>query len=204
MNIILANQPTAENQGFSFVELVATLVIFGIFTGISLVLLSKNIENERVRALTRQTASWLENTKKIAIQNDIPCEIKIDNSAHELSIPIHTNNNLLAKCMEPTIAPASLSLTQEVENTGSLKLCSKVLDASESATDSLTTLMASHCNAASSSTIFTPRGTLTDSVLITFSLSARSDERCIIMQSPNSLIRGGKVKGGRCDFSTAY
>ena len=204
MNIILANQPTAENQGFSFVELVATLVIFGIFIGISLVLLSKNIENERVRALTRQTASWLENTKKIAIQNDIPCEIKIDNSAHELSVPIHTNNSLLTKCMEPTTAPAALSLTQEVENTRNLTLCSKVLGASESATDSLSTLMASHCNADWSSTIFTPRGTLTDSVLITFSLSERSDERCIIMQSPNSLIRSGKVKGGRCDFSTAY
>ena len=97
-----ANQKTAQNQGFSFIELVATGNFWN-FHGISIVLLSKNIENERVRTLTRQTASWLENTKKIAIQNDIPCEIKVDNSAHELSIPINTNNSLLAKCMDPTL-----------------------------------------------------------------------------------------------------
>ena len=193
-------------QGFSLIELIFTLVIFGVFTSISIVLLSKNLENERIKALTRQAVAWLENTKKIAIQKDSPCEIKVDNSSHELLLPSQSSAPL-NKCIDLDTEPlpaAPLNLKETVENVDALILCSKELTTSESPTDPLSTLMASQCNANSSRTIFTPRGTLTDSVLITLSLSTQSEQRCIILQSPNSMIRSGKAKGGRCDFTTAY
>ena len=193
-----------QANGFSLVELVIAMAIAGIFAGMSIVTLGRNLNNEKLKAITRESIAWLENAKKIAIQNDFSCEIEINNSSKTLSFPTSTTNAALDQCAD--LKKASLINTNTTNN---LKQCSKALDTNgtpeETPTTDLSSLMSSdYCNDGISTTIFSPRGTLTKSVLITYEIDPQGERRCIALVAPNSLIRSGKVKGDQCDFTTAY
>jgi len=197
----------SQANGFSLVELVIAMAIAGIFAGMSIVTLGRNLNNEKLKAITRESIAWLENAKKIAIQNDFSCEIEIDNSSKTLSFPTSTTNAALDQCAD--LKKASLINTNTTSNTNNLKQCSKVLATNvtpeETPTTALSSLMSSdYCNDGISTTIFSPRGTLTKSVLITYEIDPQGERRCIALVAPNSLIRSGKVKGDQCDFTTAY
>ena len=115
---------TSQANGFSLVELVIAMAIAGIFAGMSIVTLGRNLNNEKLKAITRESIAWLENAKKIAIQNDFSCEITIDNSSKTLSFPTSTTNAALDQCSN--LSKASLINTNTTNNTNNLKQCSKL------------------------------------------------------------------------------
>lgn len=196
-----------QSQGFSLIELAVTILIVGILSSISLAVWLKYIELERVRLITQKSLAWIEDVKKQAIQNDIPCEIEIDNKNNTLDIPIQAANSELYRCTQlPSIRPFVIS--DNIENVPSLVLCSRTLASGDNATDSLSDLFSStECGSTSTTnakTIFSPRGTLTDSLLIKASIANGQYERCITLLHPNSIIRTGLVKNDQCDFTNAY
>ena len=206
MTLLLRPQGFVRDQGLTLTELLIAMVIFGIFAGLSVVSLGRNLSNERLKALTRESVAWFEDAKKIAIQNDTPCEVSVDNDQKILSIQSAPSEPVLAQCAG--LGYRALQLDQLVHNTAGLQQCSKALDGTaeppEIVTSELDSLVDFSCDSGVSQTIFSPRGTLTESVLLTYRLTQDLDQRCIALVAPSGMIRSGKVKGGHCDFATAY
>lgn len=206
MTLLLRPQGIGSDQGLTLAELLIAMVIFGTFAGLSVVSLGRNLTNERLKALTRESIAWFEDAKKIAIQNDTPCEISIDNSQKILSIQSASSEPVLMQCVG--LGFRALVLDQVVNNATEFQQCSKVLDGTadppEVVTSKLDSLDDFSCDTGVSQTIFSPRGTLTESVLLTYRLTPDLDQRCIALVAPSGMIRSGKVKGGHCDFTTAY
>ena len=206
MTLLLRSQGFGRDQGLTLSELLIAMVIFGIFAGLSVVSLGRNLSNERLKALTRESVAWFEDAKKIAIQNDTPCEVSVDNDQKILSIQSAPFEPVFAQCAG--LGFRALELDQVVNNVAGLQQCSKVLDSTteppEVVTSELDSLVDFSCDSGVSQTIFSPRGTLTESVLLTYRLMHDLDQRCIALVAPSGMIRSGKVKGGHCDFTTAY
>ena len=206
MTLKLYSQGLSRDQGLTLIELLIAMVIVGIFAGLSMVSLGRNLRNENLKALTRETVTWFEDIKKLAIQNDAPCEITIDNDQETLSIQAAPSESGLLQCAG--LGTRILSSNEIVSNTSELQQCSTVLDRTADppvvATSELNSLVDFSCDSGMSQTIFSPRGTLTNSVLLTYRLMQDVDQRCIALIAPSGMIRSGKVRGGRCDFKTAY
>ena len=188
-------------HGFSLPELIITMAIASIFAGLAIVTFSRNLREESLKAAARQTTTWLEDLRKLAIQNDIPCPAEVSNTNAILQVKTDSNQPLFERCIE--LNYASLAAKSLAKNLNDLILCSKALQNGESASDTIQSLSLS-CNTGSNSTVFTPRGTSTDSLLITLSLPGLARDRCIAVLAPNGLIRNGITKGGACEFTTSY
>ena len=188
-------------HGFSLPELIITMAIASIFAGLAIVTFSRNLREENLKAAARQTTIWLEELRKLAIQNDIPCPAEVSNTNATLQVKMDSNQALLERCIN--LNYASLPITSPAKNLNDLITCSKALAYEESVSDTVQSLSLS-CNTGSTVTVFTPRGTSTDSLLITLSLPGLNRDRCIAVLAPNGLIRNGITKGGACDFTTSY
>ena len=201
------SQGDISSSGLSIVELLIAMVLVGILAGMSVATFQSQVGKEQLKAVTRKGVSWIEDVKKHAIQYDTPCEINIDILSQEFTIPEQDSEHLLHACTESSLS--KLKLKTSLDNAVGLEICSAVLNQGESPTDSLPTLTSLTCSQTTSeasehaTTIFSPRGTLTQSLLITLNLPAAGQARCIALQAPNSMIRSGKVIGGSCDFTTA-
>ena len=209
------HQPHSQKQaqadfsasGLSIVELLVATALMGVLAGMSIATFHGQVGKEQLKSVTRAGVSWIEDVKNHAIQNDIPCEINIDILSQEFTIPEQDSAHLLHPCTASSLS--KLKLKTSLDNAAGLEICSAVLNPGESPTDSLSTLTSLTCSQTTSeasghaTTIFSPRGTLTQSLLITLDLPAAQESRCIALQAPNSIIRSGKVIGGSCDFTTA-
>lgn len=201
MIITLSNNKAEFQKGFSLAELVITMAIAGIFAGLGVVTFSRNLREESLKAATRQSVTWLENLRKKAIQNDTPCLAEINNLQALLQVQADSEQPELERCTN--LNYANITATNTGGNLNDLITCSKKLDSGETATDNLESLNLI-CSTDSSSTVFTPRGTATKSLLIKYTLPGLSRDRCIAVLAPNGLIRSGMTKGGSCDFTTSY
>ena len=197
----------SASPGISIVELLVAVAIMGGLAGMSVATFHDKVGKEELKSITREGVSWIEDVKKHAIQYDTPCEINIDILNQEFTIPEQNSANLLHACT--TTSLSKLSLKASLNNAAELEICSAILNQGESPTDELSTLTSLVCSqttvesSENISTVFSPRGTLTRSLLITLNLPAASQSRCIALQAPNSMIRSGKVIGESCDFTTA-
>ena len=202
MIITPSNNKNRCHSGFSLAELIITMAIAGIFAGLAVVTFSRNLRKENLKAATRQSVAWLEDLRKLAIQNDIPCLTEIDSSQALLQVKADADQPELERCVG--LYYTNISAKNTADNLSDLIACSKDdFDFGESVTDNLESLNLT-CSAGRSSTVFTPRGTATKSLLIKFGLPGLSQDRCIAVLAPNGLIRNGMTKGGSCDFTTSY
>ena len=206
--INLRGQPReSQSSGLSIVELLVATALMGGLAGMSVATFHGKVGKEQLKSVTREGVSWMEDVKKYAIQYDTPCEINIDIQDQEFTIPEQDSAHLLHPCTAGNLT--SLNLQTSLENAAQLEICTAVLNPDESPTDALSTLTSLFCSQTSmeasrnATTVFSPRGTLTQSLLITLDLPAAQESRCIALQAPNSMIRSGKVIGGSCDFTTA-
>lgn len=197
-----------KSKGLSIVELLVATALMGGLAGMSVATFHGKVGKEQLKSVTREAVSWIEDVKKHAIQYDTPCEISIDVLNQKFTIPEQDSAHLLHECTVSSLS--NLNLKTTLDNAANLEICSAVLSPGESPTDSLKTLASLTCIQTTSeasgdaSTVFSPRGTLTQSLLITLALPAASQSRrCIALQAPNSMVRSGKMIGGSCDFTTA-
>ena len=195
------------SSGFSLAELLIVMAIFGIFAGLSLVTFSRNLRKERLKALTRESTIWLEGIKKISLNKDIPCEVELNNESQIIKISNQATDDTLRSCLNQGIK--EISIAEFTASNGNVEIQMQGTElCGATTTDPLSNIFDNSKNNCSNSnqafTVFTPRGTLTNSILIYLSLKNDEAGRCIAVLAPTSMIRNGIAKGGSCDFTTAF
>jgi prepilin-type N-terminal cleavage/methylation domain-containing protein len=185
-------------HGFTMIELMVTVAILGILAGISFVSFTRNWRDERVKAASRETAAWLDEVRRVAIQKATPCRIRVDRGLKQLSLDPNPDNPT-EFCGSDLYAP--LDLPTRIQNSSELALCSTDLGDSDPATTPL------NCNGlqtGSSTLVVTPRGTATSGLLIKFHMPQAGTDRCVAVLAPLGQIRSGKATSTGCDFTTAF
>ena len=176
-----------------------TVAILGILSGISLVTFTRNWRDERVKAASRETAAWLDEARRIAIQKAMPCRIRIDRELRQLSLDPNPNN-LSEFCATTLYGP--LDLLTKVQNSSELVLCSIGLVANED--PAITSLSCTTTQTGSSSVVFTPRGTAPTGLLLKFHMPQAGSDRCVAVLAPLGQVRSGKATSAGCDFTTSF
>ena len=188
--MILERQTQQESSGFTLIELMITVVILGILTGIAIPSFQRNWEQERLKAATREAATWLEDVRLRAVQQSQTCVIQVvDNSA---TLQPDPNSN---SCIDV----ASLNLRESVDNGQQLLLCSQA-----ALTPSTSSCTSSHSQTTPTELVITPRGTISQGGLIKLHFSKNIPNRCIAVTQPLGMVRQGIERASGCDYNTAF
>lgn len=190
--------------GFTLIELMITIMIVGILSGISLVSLSRRWQSERLQTTSKTMASWLDERRRQGMaameQTGIgACSIEINTGSATLS----ATNSLIRPATLAEPAPPSnicqnqtpLDLRKVVANTNSLTLSVEP--------------------ASTTRVLFTFRGTspfdttpLNTSDFTEFKLRLEDypDARCVRISKPLGLIRLGVARpaSASCSYISAY
>ena len=188
----------AAQAGYSLAELLTIVTLVGVFSGMSIVTFGKNWHDERVKSATRETAGWLEEARKIALQTSTPCRVTVDRATATLTIDPDAGDSY-TYCNEDRLQP--LSLRSIVQNAGDLQICTAAITMSDPASYALP---CTGEQSGSTSLRFTPRGTAIDGILIKLHLDQANTDRCIAVMSPMGQIRSGRATTSGCDFTTAF
>ena len=177
----------SADAGITLVELMATMVVAGILSGIAFSSFVQPWQRQRIDSAAKELTAWLEERRIQAIQTSSNCIISINASQAQLAAA--SDNS----CGEFGL----LDLRNSTTNSQSLKLKSK------DGTNDVDELL------------FTPRGTSTprgtrsprpthDELLL--SIEGESRERCIQVTYPLGLIRLGRrfSDSDACDYTTAH
>lgn len=192
-----------HKTGFSLIELLVAILILGILSGLSIILFRRNVQDEKLKAAVLTTTTWLEDARKVAIQNDTSCLVTIDNSTETLTITKDSTNPIFDDC--EAIKISNLRVKDDIEGASSIIQCSKTLTTEEEEGNPSDASVDCESDTDDVSIVFTPRGTTAQgSVLIDFSTPAGNQKRCLLILSPTGQIRPGKSTGGACDYTTAY
>ena len=189
----------SRQQAFTLIELLVTVAILGILSGISVVSFTRNWRDERVKAAARETAAWLDEARRIAIQKATPCRIQIDRDLKRISLEPPNPANSTEFCSSSLTAP--LDLQTRIPNSSELLLCSADLGSNDPATASLSCTAP---QAGSSTLVFTPRGTAPTGLLLKFHRPQAGADRCVAVMAPLGQVRSGKASSVGCDFTTAF
>ena len=164
---------SSQVQGFSLVELLVVASIIGLISGISVPLLTRNLENEQLNAATKVAAAWLDDIRRKAIQNSTPCRVVIDSA----------NTSLNGSCDDLANSSSILKLSDEIQSKQPITL---------TRTDTGTTEI-----------VFTPRGTATSGADLELSFSGSPLGRCLRVMAPLGLVRLGQRINSACRFSSS-
>ena len=166
-------QLSPQEQGFSLVELMLVTVLISLVSGVSLPLLTRNLENEQLNAATKVAGAWLYDIRRQAIQNSTPCRVVVDSA----------NTSLNGSCDDLANSTQILKLSGEIQSKQPITL---------TRTDTSTTEI-----------VFTPRGTATNGADLELSFAGSPLGRCLRVMAPLGLVRLGQRIDSSCRFSSS-
>ena len=178
------------NSGFSLVELTVVVAIIGIMSGLGIVTFRQQLNNENLKATSRDAVSWLESIKNQAIQKNKICEITVNK----------TLNTSTSTAAADSIVNQSDRCTDINTFTFESNISTLTTDPNNGTSCTIGT------NNDALRIIFTARGTLPCGGEIQLISEDNKKRRCINLIAPLGLIRAGLRHQGSesCDYTSAH
>ena len=170
----MKKQSTISPSGFTLVELLIATAILGILSGLAIPSFFRQWEDERLNSANKTLAAWVDDQRKRALQNSIPCDVTFD----------LTNAIASSKCDHETTIGESLDLRSLISNSNGINM--SMVEGTNLWTFSPrgTTTSAAELQL-----------TLTGSDDL---------GRCLRLMAPLGLLRSGRLnQEGQCDYTTA-
>ena len=189
---------TRQKDAFTVTELLLVAALFGILSGIAIANLSQRWAQERLLAAARETHTWLENQRLIAMKEGQACEISINTTTATLdpsadNVSLANGETLNNSCKDQ----APLAIRDTVTNGGSIDLSTSDPDA--------TGIRFSFRGLSEISTTSTD---VNDQHVLILKLNHPDSkkQRCIKLMSPLGLIRTGwsDANASSCKFSNSF
>jgi prepilin-type N-terminal cleavage/methylation domain-containing protein len=188
-----------RSAGFTMVELMMAMAIAGILSGLAVANYSNRWGQERLLGASRTMHAWLDEQRRIAMQQGGACKIKINTT------------NARLDPTDPTITlPDSSTTTNVCANRGSFLIQESVKNGAQ------IQLRKSSINSNADALIFSFRGfsqiaksndtwSTQPQLELRLSMSGVSRERCIKVVNPLGLIRNGfaNTTDGDCIYNTS-
>lgn len=188
-----------RSAGFTMVELMMAMAIAGILSGLAVANYSNRWGQERLLGASRTVHAWLDEQRRIAMQQGGACKIKINTT------------NARLDPTDPTITlPDSSTTTNVCANRGSFLIQESVKNGAQ------IQLRKSSINSNADALIFSFRGfsqiaksndtwSTQPQLELRLSMSGVSRERCIKVVNPLGLIRNGfaNTTDGDCIYNTS-
>ena len=189
---------TRQKDAFTMTELLLVAALIGILSGIAIANLSQRWAQERLLAAARETHTWLENQRLIAMKEGQACEININTTTATLdpsadNVSLASGETLNNSCKDQ----APLAIRDTVTNGGSIDLSTSDPDAT-GIRFSLRGL----------SEIITTSTDVNDQHVLILKLNHPDSkkQRCIKLMSPLGLIRTGwsDANASSCQVSNSF
>ena len=197
-NEAMRKLPTNNNDGFTLSELLIVVVLVSVLSGVAIASFSQRWAQERLLAAARETHTWLENQRLIAMKEGQACEISIntttatlDPSAEQVSLA--DGNTLNNSCKDQV----PLAIQDAVTNGGGISLSTSDPDAT-----------GIRFSFRGLSEIITTSSDPNDQQALVLKLDHPDSQkqRCIKLMSPLGLIRTGwsDANTSSCQFSNSF
>lgn len=184
-----------HKTGFTLAELMIVMALVGVLSGIAIVTLSQRWAQERLLTATRETHSWLDAQRRLAMKEGQACEITINTTNATLdptssTITLTDGKSLNNSCS----SQAALSIRNTVTNGSGITLTTSPSNAS-----------AIRFSFRGLSEITTNNGTSSELVL-KLNQTGSNKQRCIKVLSPLGLIRNGwsAANSETCTYSSIF
>lgn len=188
---------SCNDPGFSLIELMLVVALIGLTSVLGLSNYYRFMNDARLNSGGKALAGWLDQIRRMAIQNSKTCTVKINPGSGTLEL---VTDPTLGNCdFKTPPRPFTFNLQEQVGQGEAIQLCARLIDPGQEFTPCSST--------APDITImmrYTPRGTTPDHALIELRSAKQSHNRCIAVLSPLGLIRLGRVLNNRCDWSSAW
>ena len=189
---------TNNNDGFTLSELLIVVVLISILSGVAIASFSQRWAQERLLAAARETHTWLENQRLIAMKAGQACEISInastatlDPSAEQVSLADGKTLNNSCKGQAP------LAIRDAVNNGGGISL---------STSDPDTTGIRFSFRGLSEIITTSPDTHHQQVLVLKLNHPDSKKQRCIKLMSPLGIIRSGwsDANASSCQFSNSF
>jgi len=189
---------TSQKDAFTVSELLLVAALIGILSGIAIANLSQRWAQERLLAAARETHTWLENQRLIAMKEGQACEISINATSATLdpsadNVSLASGETLNNSCKDQ----APLAIRDTVTNGGSIDLSTSHPDAT-----------GIRFSFRGLSEIITTSTDVNDQHVLILKLNHPDSkkQRCIKLMSPLGLIRTGwsDANASSCQFSNSF
>jgi len=189
---------TRQKDAFTVTELLLVAALIGILSGIAIANLSQRWAQERLLAAARETHTWLENQRLIAMKEGQACEISINATTATLdpsadNVSVASGETLNNSCKDQ----APLAIRATVTNGGGIDLSTSDPDAT-----------GIRFSFRGLSEIITTSTDVNDQHVLILKLNHPDSkkQRCIKLMSPLGLIRTGwsDANASSCQFSNSF
>ena len=189
---------TSENSGFTLSEILIVAVLISILSGVAIASFRQRWAQERLLAAARETHTWLENQRLIAMKEGQACEININTTAASLdpsseNVTLANGETLNNSCKDQ----APFAIRNSVSNGREISISTSDPDA--------TGIRFSFRGL--SEIVTTSSDTHDQQVLVLMLNHPESNkQRCIKLMSPLGLIRTGwsDANASSCKFSNSF
>ena len=178
-----------KTKGFTLIELLLVVTLVGITTMIGLSSYYRFMSDARLNSGGKAIAGWLDQVRRMAIQNSKICTIEINPDSGTIKA---ASTNICGSI-------ETFNLQEQVGLGDAVQMCAASTDPSQTFTP-----CSSNQGSPAVTLRFSPRGTTSTNTLIELRSANQSHNRCIALLSPLGLIRLGRVVDNRCDWTSGW
>ena len=180
-----------RNGGFTITELLVVTAIVGILSTIMLVSYGRNLQEERLKSVSREITSIFKEVIALSRQKSTHCELNLSYTSAVITV---------INPAECTGIGTSIDLKANTDNIDNLKICGRT-DMDQTFACNETNNESDPPGSTSSTFIFTARGTISQGGMLKLYLPKASRTRCLAVLAPIGVIREGRDMGSGCDFN---